>query len=67
MKKEKNQKQALLDAFDLSKNKGASEACRIAGVALSTFHFHNYKDATFRRQVLEKKLEHLKERIAAVQ
>jgi hypothetical protein len=67
MKKETNQKEALLNAFDLSKNKGASEACRIAGVALSTFHFHNYKDAAFRRQVLEKKLEHLKERIAAVQ
>jgi hypothetical protein len=67
MKHEKNKKQALLDAFDKSTTKQNAEACRIAGVALSTFNFHNYKDASFRRQVLEKKMEHLKERIAAVQ
>jgi TnpA family transposase len=64
MRKE-NQKQALLDAFDKSENKQAAEACRIAGVALSTFNFHNYKDPEFRRRILEKKLKHLEERIAA--
>ncbi len=67
MKNEKNKKQALLAAFDQSESKSAAEACRIAGVALSTFHFHNYKDVEFRRQILEKKLKHLTERIAAVQ
>ena len=67
MKKEKNKKQALLDAFDKSETKQAAEACRIAGVALSTFNFHNYKDSSFRREILEKKLKHLAERIAAVQ
>jgi hypothetical protein len=64
--KEKNKKQALLEAFDKSETKQAADACRIAGVALSTFHFHNYKDAEFRRQILEKKLKHLSDRIAAV-
>jgi hypothetical protein len=64
--KEKNKKQALLDAFDKSETKQAADACRIAGVALSTFHFHNYKDAKFRRQVLEKKLKHLEGLIEAV-
>jgi hypothetical protein len=67
MKKQTNKKEALLDAFDKSETKQAAEACRIAGVALSTFHFHNYKDVEFRRQILEKKLKHLTERIAAVQ
>jgi hypothetical protein len=66
MKKEPNKKQALLDAFDKSETKKATEACKIAGVALSTFYFHTYRDSNFRRQVLEKQLEHLEGRIAAV-
>jgi hypothetical protein len=65
MEKEKNKKSALLAAFDQSESKSAAEACRIAGVALSTFHFHNYKDASFRRQILEKKLKHLADRVEA--
>ncbi len=66
MEKEKNKKSALLDAFDKSSTKKAAEACRIAGVALSTFYFHAYKDADFRRKILEKQREHLSDRIAAV-
>ncbi len=66
MKKQTNKKEALLDAFDKSENKKAAEACRIAGVAKSTYYFHAYKDPEFRRQVLEKQREHLSDRIAAV-
>jgi hypothetical protein len=66
MEKEKNKKSALLEAFDKSATKQASEACRIAGVALSTFYFHSYKDKEFRREVLAKQMEHLKEKLAAV-
>ncbi len=66
MKKETNKKAALLDAFDKSETKKPSEVCRIAGVALSTFYFHQYKDPVFRRQVLEKQREHLSDRIASV-
>ena len=64
--KEKNKKPALLDAFDQSQTKKAPEACKIAGVSLSVYYFHFYKDENFRRQILEKKLKHLSERIAAV-
>jgi ACT domain-containing protein len=66
MKKQTNKKEALLDAFDQSETKQAAEACRIAGVAKSTYYFHAYKDPVFRRQVLEKQLKHLEGRIAAV-
>ncbi len=64
MKKEINKKQALLEAFDLSKNKKVTEACRIAGVAKSTFYFHTYRDENFRQEVLKKQLKHLEGRIA---
>jgi TnpA family transposase len=63
--KEKNKKLALLEAFDKSETKQAAEACRIAGVAKSTFYFHHYKDPEFRRQVLEKQLKHLEGRIVS--
>jgi len=66
MKTEKNKKQALLDAFDKSSTKQATDACRIAGVALSTFYFHCYRDPEFRKQVLVKQSEHLLRRIEAV-
>jgi AcrR family transcriptional regulator len=66
MKKETNKKQALLDAFDLSKTKKVAEVCRLANVAKSSFYFHCNKDEDFRQAVLKKQLEHLKERIAAV-
>jgi ACT domain-containing protein len=66
MKKEKNKKAALLDAFDQSETKRAAEACKIAGVALSTFYWHQYKDANFRLKVLEKQRDHLSARIASV-
>jgi hypothetical protein len=65
MKKEKNKKQALLDAFDLSQTKRAPEACKLAGVALSTYYFHAYKDEAFRRQVLGKQAEHILQSLAA--
>jgi TnpA family transposase len=64
MKKENTTKAALLDGFDKSENKKNVEACRIAGVSVSGFFFHYYKDEIFRRQVLEKKLKHLSDRIA---
>ncbi len=67
MKAEKNKKQALLDAFDQSETKRPTEACKIAGVVLSTFYWHQYKDAEFRQKVLEKQRDHLSNRIAAVQ
>ncbi len=66
MKKENNTKSTLLNAFNKSENKKMSEACRIAGVTPSTFYFHYDNDPDFRRQVLEKQLEHLAEKIAAV-
>ncbi len=65
MKTQTNKKAALLAAFDQSEKKQTAEVCRIAGVAHSTFYFHYYKDADFRRQVLEKQLEHLTERVEA--
>jgi ACT domain-containing protein len=66
MKKENTTKANLLNAFDLSKNKQVAEACRIAGVSVSTYFFHFYKDEIFRRSVLEKQRDHLSDRIAAV-
>ncbi len=66
MKKVNSTKTELLNALDKSEKKQVSEACRIAGVALSTFYFHYYKDAEFRRQVLEKQRQHLTEKIATV-
>ncbi len=62
MKKEEKTKPRLLKAFDQSKV--IAEACRIAGVTPSAFWFHYYKDTEFRRQVLEKRREHLAKRIA---
>ncbi len=54
----------LLNAFDESKKKQIAEVCRIAGVTPSAFYFHYYKDAAFRRRVLEKQRDHLAEKIA---
>jgi ACT domain-containing protein len=65
MKAEKNKKQALLDAFDQSKTKRPTEACKIAGVVLSTFYWHQYKDPVFRQKVLGKQRDHLTARIAS--
>ncbi len=66
MKKENNTKERLLNAFDLSENKQVAESCRIAGVSVSTYFFHFYKDRTFHRQILEKQIQHLNEKLAAV-
>jgi hypothetical protein len=66
MKPEKNKKQALLDAFDQSETKRAPDACRIAGVALSTFYFHTYRDPEFRQKVLKKQAEHVLRSVASV-
>jgi hypothetical protein len=66
MKKENNTKERLLNAFDLSENKQIAESCRIAGVSVSTYFFHYYKNADFRRQILEKQIQHLNEKLTAV-
>jgi TnpA family transposase len=66
MKKENSTKAALLSAFDKSENKQVREVCRIVGVTPSCFYFHYYKDADFRRRVLESKRNHLSERAASV-
>jgi hypothetical protein len=66
MKPEKNKKQALLEAFDKSETKKPPEACRIAGVALSTFYFHTYRDPEFRQEVLKKQAEHVLRSVASV-
>jgi ACT domain-containing protein len=62
MKKELDTKKLLLAAFEQSKV--IAEACRIVGVTPSTYYFHYYKNATFRRAVLEKRAVQLAERIA---
>jgi hypothetical protein len=62
MKKKSDTKKLLLAAFNRSKI--IAEACRIAGVTPSAYYFHLYKDAKFRREVLEKRAEQLAERIA---
>jgi AcrR family transcriptional regulator len=62
MRKQSDTKKELLAAFGQS---GViAEACRIAGVTPSTFYFHYYKNAAFRREVLEKRAEQIAERIA---
>ncbi len=66
MKKEKNKKSALLAAFDKSQTKKPPEACEIAGVSLSVYYFHHYKDADFRRAVLEKQAQHILQTLASV-
>ncbi len=63
MRKKNDTKQKIIDAFDQSKI--VADACRIAGVSPSAFYFHYYKDADFKRRVLEKRREHLAEQIAA--
>jgi hypothetical protein len=65
MKKE-NTKERLLNAFDQSETKQTADACRIAGVSVSAFYFHFYKDRSFHRQILEKQIKHLNEKLAAV-
>jgi hypothetical protein len=65
MKKEKNKKSALLDAFDKSETKRATDAARIAGVSLSLFYFHLYRDPAFRQEVLKKQAEHILRSLAA--
>jgi hypothetical protein len=65
MKKEKNKKAAILAGFDKSQTKKAPEACKIAGVSLSVYYFHHYKDEMFRQAVLKKQLKHLEGRIAS--
>lgn len=58
-KTKENTKTALLNAFDQSEKKKIAEVCRIVGITPSTFYFHYYKDADFRRQVLEKQQAYL--------
>lgn len=59
-----NTKTTLINAFDKSEKKKIAEVCRIAGVAASTFYFHYYKDADFRKKVLKKQHEYITEQIA---
>jgi hypothetical protein len=65
MRKEKNKKAALLEAFDLSTTKKASEACKLADASLSVYYFHFYKDLNFRRQILEKQAKHILRSLSA--
>jgi hypothetical protein len=55
----------LLQAFDQSEKQTIGDVCRIADVMPSTYYFHFYKDAAFRRQVLVKKMDYLAAKIAA--
>jgi hypothetical protein len=64
MKKINTTKSDLINAFDQSEKKQLTDVCRIAGVALSSYYFHLYKDADFRRQVIEKKMEILAAKLA---
>lgn len=66
MKRKKSTKSELLKAFDKSERKQIVEVCRIVGVTPGTFYFHYYKDADFRREVMEKQREHLAKKIEAV-
>ncbi len=63
MEKE-NTKTALINAFDKSEKKKIAEVCRIVGITPSTFYFHYYKDADFRKKVLKKQQEYITEQIA---
>jgi hypothetical protein len=65
MKNGTDTKQALVDAFGKSKTQSIGDVCRIAGIVPSTYYFHQYKDADFRRQVLEKRVEFLAAKLAA--
>lgn len=59
-------KEKLLNELDESGTKNISEVCRTVGITNSTFYFHFYKDAAFRRSVLEKQREYLTEQIEAI-
>jgi hypothetical protein len=61
--KENTTKSDLLKAFDQSETKTIADVCRIVGITPSTFHFHQYKDADFRRNILVKRLEYLTEKL----
>jgi hypothetical protein len=61
-------KAKLLSAFDLSEKKQPlvlTDVCKLAGVSVSAYFFHFYKDKVFRDAVLEKKLKHLSDKIAS--
>jgi hypothetical protein len=66
MEKE-NTKTALINAFDISEKKKIAEVCRIVGITPSTFYFHYYKDADFRKKVLEKQQDYLTGQIAVAE
>jgi hypothetical protein len=63
MKRGTNTKQALLNAFEKSETQAIGDVCRIAKIAPSTYYFHTYKDSDFRRQVMQKRMEFLAEKI----
>jgi hypothetical protein len=63
MKRGTNTKTALLNAFEKSETQTIGDVCRIAEITPSTYYFHQYKDSDFRRQVMQKRLEFLAEKI----
>ncbi len=63
MKNGADTKTALLNAFDKSETQTIGDVCRIAEITPSTYYFHTYKDSDFRRQVMQKRLEFLAEKI----
>jgi AcrR family transcriptional regulator len=65
MKRKNDTKTELLSAFDKSEKQTIGDVCRIVGVTPSTFYFHFYKNADFRRQVVEKKMNFLAAKLAA--
>ncbi len=65
MKNGANTKTALLNAFDESETQTIGDVCRIADTTPSTYYFHQYKDHDFRRQVIEKKMNFLAEKLAS--
>jgi TnpA family transposase len=68
MKQGNTTKAKLLSAFDLAEKMqplALSEICKLAGVSVSAYFFHFYKDKVFRDAVLEKKLKNLSDKIAS--
>ncbi|MCA1623162.1 MAG: hypothetical protein LC768_06785 [Acidobacteria bacterium] len=58
-------KRALLEAFDKSETKTVLSICRAVKIQPTTYYYHFNKDADFKRQIIEKRREHLAGQIAA--
>lgn len=69
MKQKKSQeiptKTLLIAAAEKSPDMSVAALCRQVGVTRSTFYFHYYKDADFRKSLLITRQKHLANKIAA--